>query len=200
MPFLNRNSLVPLRRRSRRNALILARLALLAAILATLSESCVAQDATSDKRDTIVLRFEDSSITIVQVPFVRKGAKIKPCEDASFPCEIDGHIPYGAHEGGPKTYIKEIRFSRNGKQFVLPSSAMYDAINEKSKVENIKKLFGVNCSYEICTIRAVLSDASDSFAVQWRVLNGIAVREIITSEPDIVSYVHDNLVVEDEGL
>jgi hypothetical protein len=180
---------------------ILSAITLAALLLFT---ACAAAEQTAkpatEQAATIAFALGDGRLAIVQAPFDRMRAKILGCRVNTLPCLIDGRVPYGATAGNPRTYVQKITFSRKGRTFVLPSDGMFDALTKSPSPEDVKRSFGVACDEDICTIRAAFSDASETFVVQWRIVSGIATREIISGEPDIVDYIMDNLVAAKDNL
>jgi len=100
----------------------------------------------------------------------------------------NGNIVFGS-VSSPKTYLSKIIFSVKNKEYKLESKYMYNAWGRRPlEIAGVIKYFDAHCyNSENCTIRGIFSDAAGSFVAEWKVINGKAIRTVITNSGDIVN-------------
>lgn len=127
-------------------------------------------------------------ISIIEAPFYKKKFKVEGCSDKDSICRINGHIPFGIAFGIPKTYVKSIVITFQGKSSELDVSDMYNAWgNRPLEYRGKVRYFGGKCSdLKNCQIRGIFSDAAGSFVAEWLIVDGRAFRSILTSSNDVV--------------
>ena len=121
--------------------------------------------------------------------FVASQFKIDGCKENEPKCLINGNIPIGTAFGLPSTYIKSIKVSFKGKTYSLDSRDMYDAWGKRPlEVPGVVRYFGGKCfDSKNCQFRGLFSDAAGSFVAEWRVINGVSIRTVLTDSDDVVN-------------
>lgn len=127
-------------------------------------------------------------VTIVEAPFQQERFKIEGCSDKGSICRINGHIPFGMAFGLPKTYVKSLTISFQGKSNALDVSDMYNAWgNRPLEYPGKVRYFGGKCfDVKNCQIRGIFSDAAGSFVAEWLIVDGRPFRTILTGSNDVV--------------
>ena len=127
-------------------------------------------------------------VRIVEAPFVRSAFKVDGCSPHDFSCKINGHIAFGTNFNLPKTYVKAIEVSFAAKTHALNSNDMYDAWGKRPLEYNGSiRYFGGKCFDAMnCQLRGLFSDAAGSFVAEWRVVNGVSTRTVLTDSNDVV--------------
>ncbi len=123
------------------------------------------------------------AVRVVEAPF-RVSRKSE--------CRINGRrVPFGAGSPLPKTYVKSITVSFQGRSYALDASCMYDAWGGRPlEVPGVVRYFGGKCfDAQNCQFRGLFSDASKSFVAEWHIVNGIPIRSVLTGSNDIVHLV-----------
>jgi len=128
-------------------------------------------------------------IEIVEAPFKKDAFKVSGCNADSKGCLINGRIPFGNAEDLPKTYVKSIRATYQGRTHSLDASDMYDAWGDRPLEEKgVVRYFGGKCfSPGHCQFRGLFSDAGGAFVAEWQIVNGVSFRTVLTDSGDIVS-------------
>jgi hypothetical protein len=105
-------------------------------------------------------------------------------------CRIGGRIVPRA-EGAPlpKTYVKSITVSFQGRSYELDASCMYNAWGKRPlEVPGVIRYFGGKCfDARNCQFRGLFADASEAFVAEWRVVNGTPIRTVLSGSIDIVN-------------
>lgn len=128
-------------------------------------------------------------VRIIEAPFEKSLFKVEGCSERDSVCRINGHAPAGIAFGLPKTYVQSITISFRGRSYSLDASDMYNAwgsrpLEHKGKI----RYFGGKCSDEKnCQFRGIFSDAAGTFVAEWRVVNELPVRTILTDSKDVVN-------------
>ena len=128
-------------------------------------------------------------VEIVESNFQRSLFKISECREHEEVCFINGHIPFGVDVGLPKSYVKSIRITYQGQSYSLDVSDMYNAwgtrpLEYKGKI----RYFGGKCfDAKNCQFRGLFSDAAGSFVAEWRIVNGLSARTVLTSSNDVIN-------------
>ena len=129
-------------------------------------------------------------VRVVEAPFAQSGLVFEEKE----PCVIEGRVPFGTDCGRPKTYLKELTISYEGKTYQLDTSSMFNAWHGRPLValppKGVKgrglRYFGGYCvNAESCMVRGLFSDGAGTFVAEWTVSRGIAVRTVLTTSPDV---------------
>jgi hypothetical protein len=128
------------------------------------------------------------SLKITEAPFDKGLFKVSGCTETSAACLINGHVPMGAAFGLPKTYVKGISISYQNRSYSLDVSDMYDAWGQRPlERKGVVRYFGGKCfDQKNCQFRGLFSDGAGSFVAEWRVVDGLPVRTVLSSSDDIV--------------
>lgn len=127
-------------------------------------------------------------IEIVEVPFKSASFTVLGCTAQSTACLINGHIPFGTDLELPKTYVSKITASYQGQTYLLDSSNMYNAWGGRDfETKSGVRYFGGKCfDAKNCQFRGVFSDAAGTFVAEWKVIDGISLRTVLTNSSDVV--------------
>lgn len=129
-------------------------------------------------------------VRIVEAPFAQSGMVF----DEKRPCFIEGRVPFGTDCGRPETYLKELTISYEGKTYQLDTSSIFNAWHGRPLVslppKGVKgrglRYFGGYCANaESCMVRGLFSDGAGTFVAEWTISEGIAVRTVLTTSPDV---------------
>ncbi|MFL6604739.1 MAG: hypothetical protein ACJ8R9_25860 [Steroidobacteraceae bacterium] len=129
------------------------------------------------------------SVKITEDNFDTKLFKTAGCTDTAGFCLIDGRVPSGVAFGLPKTYVKRIMVSYQGHAYPLEASDMFDAWRGRALEQNGGgiRYFGGKCyDQKNCQFRGLFSDAAGTFVAEWRIVNGLAIRTVLSGSDDIV--------------
>ena len=128
------------------------------------------------------------NVKITEAPFENGRFNVAGCTEAGKDCLINGRIPRGVAFGLPKTYIKGISVSYQGRSFALEASDMYNAWDGRPlERKGVIRYFGGKCfDSKNCQFRGLFSDAAGSFAAEWRVVDGLTFRTVLSGSDDIV--------------
>ena len=120
--------------------------------------------------------------------FVKSQFKVHGCSGKELECRINGRIPFGSDLDLPKTYVKSIKVSFQGKTYSLNSTDMYNAWGGRPlEHPGSIRYFGGKCfDSQTCRFRGVFSDAAGSFVAEWRVANGVSTRTVLTDSNDVI--------------
>ncbi|MDA8078292.1 MAG: hypothetical protein M0Z79_05070 [Nitrospiraceae bacterium] len=134
-------------------------------------------------------------VKIIEAPFQKSLFRIEGCSGRESVCRINGRAPAGVAFGLPKTYVKSITVSFRGRSYSLDASSMYNAwgsrpLEYKGKI----RYFGGKCfDDKNCQFRGLFSDGAGTFVAEWRVVNGLSVRTVLTDSNDIVNLFEKNI-------
>ncbi len=128
------------------------------------------------------------TVKITEAIFDKSIFKLSGCTDTSPGCVINGHVPMGVASSSPKTYVKKILISYQNRSYSLDVSDMYDAWGQRPlEREGVVRYFGGKCfDSKNCQFRGLFSDGAASFVAEWRVVDGLPVRTVLSSSDDIV--------------
>jgi hypothetical protein len=134
-------------------------------------------------------------VKIIEAPFDKKLFKILGCTESGPPCFINGHVPYGVAFGLPETYVKSISVSYRDQSYSLDVSDMYNAWGSRPlQYKDSVRYFGGKCfNAKDCQFRGLFSDGAGSFVAEWRVVNGMPIRTVLTDSNDIVNLFMKNI-------
>ncbi|MBC3928644.1 hypothetical protein H8K29_10515 [Undibacterium sp. CY21W] len=129
------------------------------------------------------------AVELVEQAFVKSQFKVEGCNGQEKKCLINGRIPFGTDLDLPKSYVKSIRVSFQGKTYSLSSDGMYNAWGKRPlEYPGSVRYFGGKCfDSQNCQFRGLFSDAAGSFVAEWRVVNGVPTRTVLTNSNDVVS-------------
>jgi len=105
-------------------------------------------------------------------------------------CRIGGRtIGRAGDAPPPKTYVKSITVSFQGRSYALDASCMYNAWGGRPlEVPGVIRYFGGKCfDSRTCHFRGLFADASETFVAEWLVVNGTPVRTVLSGSIDIVN-------------
>lgn len=128
------------------------------------------------------------NVKITEALFERNLFKVSGCTETSATCFINGRVPLGTASGMPKTYVKKISVSYHDRSYSLDASDMYDAWGGRPlEHKGAVRYFGGKCfDKRNCQFRGLFSDAAGTFVAEWRVVNGLPIRTVLTDSQDIV--------------
>lgn len=135
------------------------------------------------------------NVKIIEATFKKPLFKVEGCSESDSVCRINGHIPFGAAFGLPKTYVKSIIVSYQGRSYSLDASDMYNAWGARPlEYPGTIRYFGGKCiDTKNCQFRGLFSDAAGTFVAEWRIINEIPVRTILTDSSDVVNLFMKNI-------
>lgn len=150
--------------------------------------------ATADLTSTFVLP-SGVDIKIIEAPFQRNLFQVEGCLEQNTICRINGHVPFGTAFGLPKTYIKSIIISFQERSYALDVSDMFDAWgNRPFEIRGVIRYFGGKCfDSKNCQFRGLFSDAAGAFVAEWRIVNGMSIRTVLTNSDDVVNLFMKNI-------
>lgn len=99
----------------------------------------------------------------------------------------NGDIKFGATRK-PDTFVSALSLSVGDQQYELDASNMYNAWG-KRPVESPDgtRFLTANCYNDRnCTLRGLFSDAGGAFVAEWQIVDGKAMRTVITDSSDII--------------
>ena len=130
----------------------------------------------------------DVKVAIVEEKFDKSGFKISGCTDKDTGCVINGRRPMGVVFGWPSTFVKSVSVSYHGQSYSLDASDMYDAWGSRPlKYKDGIRYFGGKCSdKKNCRFRGIFSDTAGTFVAEWKVVDGLPVRTVLTGSSDVV--------------
>ena len=134
-------------------------------------------------------------VEIIESVFMKDSYQISGCSMHESTCIINNNIPFGIGFGLPKTYVKSITTSYQGRSYALDTSNMYNAWgNRPLEYKGVIRYFGGPCSdAKNCQFRGLFSDASGSFVAEWKVVNGLPIRTILTSSNDVMNLFSEHI-------
>lgn len=129
-----------------------------------------------------------ASIRIVEDAFANARFKTEGCDGRQPKCLINGHVPFGTDFDLPKTYVKRIEARFRGTTYLLNSTDMYNAWGSRPlQYFGAVRYFGGKCtSTKDCQFRGLFSDGAGTFVAEWRIVEGKAIRTVLTDTNDIV--------------
>jgi hypothetical protein len=154
----------------------------------------LAYPASAEKSSSFVLP-SGVRVRIVEDDFQRSLFKIEGCTADNSPCLINGRIPFGTAFTLPKTYVKSITITYQGRSYSLDASDMYDAWGARPlEYKGVIRYFGGKCfDKHNCQFRGLFSDAAGTFVAEWLIANGLSNRTILTSSNDVVNLFAKNI-------
>lgn len=134
-------------------------------------------------------------VQIVEAPFKKEHFKVEGCSEQDDLCRINGRVPFGTAFGLPKTYVKSIHVSFQGQTYSLNSKDMYNAWGRRPlEYKGTVRYFGGRCDdSKNCQFRGLFSDAGGTFVAEWRIVNGEAMRTVLTDSNDVVHLFMKNI-------
>lgn len=162
-----------------------ARMAVVVALLVS-AKGVVAEGAEGSRKFTLPSGVE---VTLLEAPFRAGQFRVSGCKDEGPACLINGHIPFGRTANLPRTYVSSLTISFGGRTYALNASDMYDAWGERPlEYPGKVRYFGGRCEdARNCQVRGLFSDASGTFVGEWRVVDGVPIRTVLTDSNDVVS-------------
>jgi hypothetical protein len=139
------------------------------------------------------------AIRIVEAPFVASRHRIKSCRGRADVCLVDGRVPFGTTGGMPKTYVKSISASIQGRRYELDASQMFDAwggrpVEAKLPDGTRFRYFGGRCADAVnCTFRGLFSDGAGTFVAEWKIVDGTPQRTVLSWSDDVVKLFMDDI-------
>ena len=161
-------------------------MASITALVTALVVAIVSGPALAETHATFTLQ-SGVKVTIVEAPFDRKLFRISGTE-GSATCFINGRVPFGT-DRWPETYVKSISVDYEGRSYSLEVSDMYNAWGRRPlESKGDVRYFGGKCfDAKNCHFRGLFSDAAGSFVAEWRIVDGVPIRTVLTDSGDIVN-------------
>ena len=127
-------------------------------------------------------------VHILEAPFKSTEWRVDGCSLAATACRINGHLPFGAAFGMPRTYVKRITVEYRGRTHTLDATDMYNAWGSRPlEHKGTVRYFGGKCfDAHNCQFRGLFSDAAGSFVAEWRIVGDQATRTVLTDSNDVV--------------
>lgn len=134
-------------------------------------------------------------VKIVEATFEQSLFKVEGCSDKDEVCRINGHTPAGIAFGLPNTYVKSITVSFQGRSYSLDVSDMYNAWGSRPLEYPGKiRYFGGKCfNAKNCQFRGLFSDAAGTFVAEWKIVNELPVRTVLTDSNDVINLFQQNI-------
>lgn len=148
--------------------------------------SCTAESTTDN------VYMDGITLTITNKPFVASAHKVFYCAEKSDyplkPCTIDGKLFYGGNGELPKTEVKSLVFSKNGKKVYLDTSSIFDTGVTNS---NIKKHISIEPWSDAYRVVGYFGVNQEPYIVHWLVLpEGGSVRNHLSDYESLVSLLY----------
>ncbi|MCL2860756.1 MAG: hypothetical protein FWF46_09545, partial [Oscillospiraceae bacterium] len=104
-------------------------------------------------------------------------------------CIINKQVPMGTDVEIPKTLVSSIKISYHGSVYFLDSSDMYNAWgNRPLERKGVVRYFGGQCSdTKNCQFRGLFSDGAGTFVAEWKIIDGVSIRTVLTNSDDVVN-------------
>ena len=151
--------------------------------------------ALADTTSTFTLP-SDVDATIVESVFDKKMFNVEMCPSSGFICRINGRFPYGVDFNVPKTYVKSITISFQGAAYALDVTDMYNAWGDHplEYYPGAGRYFGGKCfDKKNCQFRGLFSDAAGAFVAEWRIVDAVAIRTVLTLSDDVAHLFGENI-------
>lgn len=135
------------------------------------------------------------AVRIVEAPFEVSKFKVQGCSEQASGCRINGRVPFGVAFGYPQTYVKSITASFKGRTYSLDPTQMYNAWGGRPlEIKGSVRYFGGRCvDAKNCSFRGLFSDAGGSFVAEWRVIDSVSIRTVLTESNDVVNLFMKNI-------
>jgi hypothetical protein len=165
---------------------------LAAALLAT---SCAAVFSVNAHAASVFTLPSGVRVEIIESPFQKGSIELADCGKPGKACRINGHLAFGVAFGLPKTYVKSISVSFKGQSYALDSSDMFNAWGSRPlAASGVVRYFGGQCSdAKNCEFRGIFSDGAGTFVAEWRIVDGIPMRDLLTDSSDIIDLFMHNI-------
>jgi hypothetical protein len=142
--------------------------------------------------------FKLPSGVIVQIDersFDRSKASVLGCTEAEPGCVIDGHVAIGTAGLLPRTYLRSISVTVDGASYYLDVSGMFNAWGGRPlEVKGVVRYFGGRCwNDRNCRFRGLFSDAGGAFVAEWAIVDGVALRTVLSDSSDLVDLFRRNI-------
>jgi hypothetical protein len=156
------------------------------ALVTALVVATVSGPARADTQATFTLP-SGVEVRIVEAPFDRKLFRISGCTESGAACFINGRVPFGMDSGIPETYVKSISVRYKDRTYSLEASDTYNAWGGRPlEVKGVVRYFGARCSSaKYCHFRGLFSDAAGSFVAEWRIVDAVPIRTVLSNSDDI---------------
>ena len=154
--------------------------------------------ALADTTSTFTLP-SDVDVTIVESVFDKEMFNVERCSSNGWGsgsiCRINGRVPYGMDINVPKTYVKSITISYQGTSYALDVTDMYNAWGDRPlHYPGGVRYFGGKCfDKKHCQFRGLFSDAAGAFVAEWRIVDAVAIRTVLTFSDDVVNLFVKNI-------
>jgi hypothetical protein len=159
-----------------------------------LSFALFVSSANADTTSTFTLP-SGVGVKIVEATFKKSLFKVEGCSGKDQMCRINDHTPAGIAFGLPSTYVKSITVSFQGRSYSLDVSDMYNAWGTRPLEYPGKiRYFGGKCfNTKNCQFRGLFSDAAGTFVAEWKIVNELPVRTVLTDSNDVVNLFQQNI-------
>ena len=134
-------------------------------------------------------------VKIIEEKFSVSDFDVEGCGNSDTSCLINGNLPYGTAFGLPKSYLKELTVTYNGRSHKLDTSNMYNAWGSRPlEYKGVIRYFGGNCyDKDNCQFRGLFSDAAGSYVAEWKIIYGKSYRTVLTGSGDIINLFMENI-------
>lgn len=138
---------------------------------------------------------DGTRIEIVEAKFDNDLFKVVGCDNKQEVCFVNDKIPFGSDSEIPRTYVKSITASLQGRLYSLDASNMYNAWGGRPlEVKGSIRYFGGKCSNQKnCQFRGIFSDGAGSFVAEWKIVDGVSVRTVLTNSVDVIHLFMDHI-------
>ena len=159
--------------------------------VATLLGCLFSTSALADTTSTFTLP-SDVDVTIVESVFDKEMFNVERCSPNRWGSgsigRINGRVPYGIDINVPETYVKSITISYQGAAYELDVTDMYNAWGDRPlQYPGGVRYFGGKCfDKKHYQFRGLFSDAAGAFVAEWRIVDAVAIRTVLTFSDDVV--------------
>ncbi|OUS26978.1 hypothetical protein A9Q99_17375 [Gammaproteobacteria bacterium 45_16_T64] len=155
-------------------------------LLGVLANCAISNQAISQE-DIHTFSFKGGiSVSLSEIQYSQSD--IAACINDKTVCRTNGDIVFGSDNENPTSYLNAMSISVDGKTYNLDTSNMYNAWQGKPKeIDGVIKYLHASCfNSNNCTVRGLFSDAAGSYIAEWKVINSLPYRTVLTSSGDLV--------------
>ena len=113
-------------------------------------------------------------------------SEMEKCKQDFSSCFRNGLPAFGT-TSFPKTHLTELRLRYENIEYKLETLNMYNSGRNKKLTESGLQYFHASCfNIKNCLVRGLFSDAAGSYVAEWTIVDGIALRSILTFQRDVI--------------